>query len=67
MFDVTCKKSLESLGKLLEEAARFGMSPESATLVVVGNKIDQYPREVSEQQVSHRLDTFPFAYGVPPP
>ena len=52
MFDVTQKQSFESLSNWLEEAAKFGLSSESATVVVVGSKIDQYPREVTEQEVS---------------
>jgi len=52
MFDVTHKTSFESLGNWLGEAAKFGLSSESAAIVVVGNKIDQYPREVTEQEVS---------------
>ena len=53
VFDVTSKGSFDSLSDWLDEAARFGLSPETATVVVVANKTDQYPREVTEQEVSH--------------
>ncbi|KAL7524367.1 hypothetical protein ACHAXR_002036 [Thalassiosira sp. AJA248-18] len=50
MFDVTSKQSFESLTNWLEEAAKFGLSQDGTTLVVMGNKIDQYPRAVTEQE-----------------
>ena len=50
MFDVTCKKSFESLTKWIGEAAKFGLTSDSTIMAVVGNKIDKYPREVTEQQ-----------------
>lgn len=52
MFDVINKESFESLREWFEEAAKYGVSSSNATMVVVGNKIDQYPRAVSEQEVS---------------
>ena len=59
VFDVTSKKSFESLSKWLDEALKFGLSSESSTIVVVGNKIDKHPREVTEQEVSQsRYCTF---------
>ena len=52
MYDVTKKESFESLSKWRDEIAKFGLSAESATLVVVGNKTDKYPRGVTEHEVS---------------
>ncbi|KAL7539576.1 hypothetical protein ACHAWF_006449 [Thalassiosira exigua] len=50
LFDLGNKKSFCSLGSWLEEAEKFGVSAESSTLVVVGNKLDKHPREVTELQ-----------------
>jgi small GTP-binding protein len=49
VFDVTNDKSFESLVTWLEEADKYGISSETVK-VVIGNKIDLYPREVTEQQ-----------------
>jgi GTPase SAR1 family protein len=51
MFDVTDKTSFEALPNWLIEAREFGVSSSNTILVVVGNKIDQYPRVVTEQEV----------------
>ena len=48
-FDVTSREDFESLSKWKQEAAKHGVSPENTTFVVVGNKTNQHPREVSEQ------------------
>ena len=50
MFDVTSKRSFESLIKWLAELRKFGLNSNNTTLVVVGNKIDLYPREVTERE-----------------
>jgi DnaJ family protein C protein 27 len=51
-FDVTSKRSFESLGSWLKEANRYGLSSDTTTtMLVVGNKIDHRPREVTEQEV----------------
>ena len=50
MFDVTCKRSFESLNNWLAELRKFGLNSNNTTLVVVGNKIDKYQREVTEQE-----------------
>lgn len=52
MYDVTDKQSFEALPNWLDEARQFGLTSSDCTMVVVGNKIDQYPRVVTEQQVS---------------
>ncbi len=52
VFDVTNEKSFESLGMWFEEADKYGISSETVK-IVVGNKIDLYPREVTEQQVNN--------------
>lgn len=49
VFDVTNEKSFESLGMWFEEADNYGISSETVK-IVIGNKIDLYPREVTEQQ-----------------
>lgn len=64
-FDVTCKRSFESLGSWLKEASGYGLSSDfTMTMLVVGNKIDHRPREVTEQEVrtlalQRRCDTIP--------
>jgi len=43
----------------LDEAEKYGLSSsseESAMRVIVGNKIDLYPREVTEQQVNSIIE-----------
>ena len=50
MFDVTYKRSFESLNNWLAELRKFGLNSNNTTLVIVGNKIDKYPREVTEQE-----------------
>lgn len=51
-FDVTCKRSFESLGSWLKEASGYGLTSDTTTtILVVGNKIDHRPREVTEQEV----------------
>lgn len=50
IFDVTDKQSFESLSRWMKEAKQYGVASESTTLIVVGNKIDQLGRSVSEQQ-----------------
>ena len=35
----------------MSEARQYGVTSSTSTLVVIGNKIDQYPRVVTEQQV----------------
>ena len=52
VFDVTNEKTFESLVMWLDEADKYGMSSETIK-VVIGNKIDLYPREVMEQQVGN--------------
>lgn len=51
MYDVTDKSSLDALPSWLNELREFGVTASNSTFVVVGNKIDQYPRVVTEQQV----------------
>ncbi len=55
MYDVTDKSSFEALPSWLIEAREFGVSSSNTTLIVVGNKIDQYPRVVTEQEVREML------------
>ncbi|KAL3795875.1 hypothetical protein HJC23_002146 [Cyclotella cryptica] len=50
MYDVTEKTSFEALPSWLVEARKFGVWSSNTTLVVVGNKIDQYPRVITEQE-----------------
>jgi GTPase SAR1 family protein len=61
VFDVTNEKSFESLAMWLDEAKKHGLSSsseEGCTIkVVVGNKIHLYPREVTEQQASSKIET----------
>ena len=52
MYDVTDKQTFEALPNWLDEARQYGLTSSNCILVVVGNKIDQYPRVVTEQQVS---------------
>lgn len=52
MFDVTDKPSFEALSNWMDEAIQYGVASSSSTIIVIGNKIDQYPRVVTEQQVS---------------
>ncbi len=52
MFDVTNKESFTALRSWLKEARKHGVSHNSAAIAVVGNKIDQYPRVVTEKDVS---------------
>ena len=52
VFDVTNEKTFESLVMWLDEADKYGMSSETIK-VVIGNKIDLYPREVTDQQVGN--------------
>ncbi|KAL7472934.1 hypothetical protein ACHAXS_013314 [Conticribra weissflogii] len=49
MFDVTNKESFTALRSWLKEARKHGVSHNSAAIAVVGNKIDQYPRVVTEK------------------
>mmetsp|Transcript_20004 Transcript_20004/g.42027 ORF Transcript_20004/g.42027 Transcript_20004/m.42027 type:complete len:184 (-) Transcript_20004:163-714(-) len=48
MYDVTNKESFTALRSWLKEAGKYGVSHSNATIAVVGNKIDQYPRAVTE-------------------
>lgn len=52
MYDVTNKESFRALRSWLKEAGKYGVSHSNATIAVVGNKIDQYPRVVTENDVS---------------
>jgi GTPase SAR1 family protein len=52
MYDVTDKPTFESLPVWLDEAREFGVTSSNCTLVVVGNKVDRYPRVVTEKQAS---------------
>ena len=54
VFDVTRKSSFEKLSAWLAEAAKFGLTSESAIVIIVANKTEQNPREVTEQEVSRR-------------
>ena len=53
---MTDKKSFDELPTWLDEAKRHGVTSSNSTLVVIGNKIDQYPREVAESKVSSYRD-----------
>lgn len=55
IFDVTRKESFASLDGWLKEVAKYGLSSQSGTMAVVANKVDQYPREVTEQEVRQLL------------
>lgn len=55
IYDVTDKKSFEELPTWLSEAKQHGVISSNSTLVVIGNKIDEYPRVVTEQQVSYDM------------
>ena len=55
MYDVTDKPSFEALPSWLMEAREFGVSSSNTTLIVVGNKIDLYPRVVTELEVREML------------
>jgi len=52
VFDVTSRQSFESLDSWINELRKYGISTENTTLVLVGNKVDKYPREVKDQEVS---------------
>ena len=63
VFDVTRNESFESLNGWLDELRRYGISSDNTTMVVVGNKIDKNPRQVSEQEgtsyaIEHNLSYF---------
>ena len=40
VYDVTSKKSFKHLADWLDEGSKYGLNPDKATIVVVGNKID---------------------------
>jgi GTPase SAR1 family protein len=65
MYDVTDKSSFEALQNWLNEAKEFGFDSSNSTLVVLGNKIDQYPRVVTEQQVRWQISAFELKSLIP--
>jgi GTPase SAR1 family protein len=52
MYDVTDEPTFESLPVWFDEAREFGLTSSNCTLVVVGNKVDRYPRVVTEKEAS---------------
>jgi GTPase SAR1 family protein len=52
VYDVIDKSSFEALSNWMNEAIQYGVVSSNTTFVVIGNKIDQYPRVVAEHQVS---------------
>ncbi|KAL3777752.1 hypothetical protein ACHAWO_006985 [Cyclotella atomus] len=50
VYEVTDKPSFEALSNWMDEAIQYGVASSSSTIIVIGNKIDQYPRVVTEQQ-----------------
>lgn len=51
LFDVTSRASFESLNDWLGEAARYGISSDTTTIAIVGNKTDLC-RKVTENEAT---------------
>jgi len=62
MYDVTSKKTFESIRNYIEYIKKFGIDPDRP-IMIIGNKIDNCDKEVSEEELKNITIEYGVSYG----